>query len=246
MLCDNGSALGLDGLERHDAFRATLRCRGSVEHDHVPEAGKIALHLEHLVQLRGGRYERRDRFGIAQDVFGLLRGERRVDRDIGRARGQAGAIAQRPLRTILRDNRDLVARFDAQLAEAEGDRLDALERLTVGDGHPGAAHLRAERRRWAGVPIDRGEEQLIERTSVHGLNSTTNVTGLPFTAVWFTWFIVAVMTTESGAALVGRRTRTAARPVAFVKTVSLGTNVTPGPPVGKVSTTAKTTRRFAG
>src|SRR6266853_874452 len=96
------------------------------------------------------------------------------------------------------------------------------------------------------MPVDRGEKQLGERASVHGLNSTTNVNGLPFTAVWFTWFIFTVMTTESGAAPVGRRTRTAARPVALAKTVSLGTNVTPGPPVGKVSATAKTTRRFAG
>src|SRR5437867_703634 len=113
------------------------------------------------------------------------------------------------------------------------------------DGHPRASHFRSECRREAGMPIYRGKEQLGERSSVHGLNSTTKVSGLPFTAVWFTWFIVAVTTNESGRAPPGRRTRTAARPVAFVKTVSFGTNVTAGLPVGKV-VGVKTTRRFAG
>src|SRR3989442_6137325 len=43
------------------------------------EARQVGLHLEDLVELRGRRAEYRDRFGVAQDVFGLLRGERRVN-----------------------------------------------------------------------------------------------------------------------------------------------------------------------
>src|SRR5881296_624549 len=94
----------------------------------------------------------------------------------------------------------------------------------MGDGHPGTTHLRPERRREAGVPVHRGEEQLIERASVHCLNSTTKVT-VSGTSVPFTCRMVAVTTTESGTVLPVNRTRVAASPE-LVNTVSFGTNVT--------------------
>src|SRR2546427_2759467 len=240
-----GAALGLDRLEGDDAFPPPLGHRGAVEHDDALEAGQVAppLRLEDLVQLSGRRHEHRDRLGIAQDVFGLLRGERRVNRNIRRAGGQAGVIAQRPFRAILRDDGDPVTRLDAQLAQAEGDRLDALERLAVGDGHPRTTHLRSERRREAGVPIHRGEEQLVER-AFHGPYSTTKRTGLPAISVPSKRFMVAVTTTESALAPGRIRSRTAAMP-ADVSTVSFGTNVTTGPVVGKVVATYTTRRRSA-
>src|SRR6266545_3231444 len=112
----------------------------------------------------------------------------------------------------------------------------------MGDGDPDAAHLRSERRGQAGVPIHRGEEQLVER-AFHGRNSTTKVRGLCGTTVPFTWRMVAVTTTESGIGPGSSRTRTAAMPVAgLVNTVSLGTNVTAAPVSGKMLK-AYTTRR---
>src|SRR5262249_3960576 len=95
------------------------------------------------------------------------------------------------------------------------------------------------------VAIDRREEQLGERAAPHGRNTTTNVTGLPGTGVPFTCFMVAVTTTESGIVPPLRRTSTIATPARFVKTVSLGTNVTTGPVVGKM-VAESTTRRPAG
>src|SRR3989442_9473367 len=196
------------------------------------EARQVGLHLEDLVELRGRRAEYRDRFGVAQDVFGLLRGERRVNGDVGRPRAEASVVGQRPLGAILGDDPDSIARLGAQLAQADGDGLHARERLAMRDGHPGAAHLRPERRRQAGVPIHRGEEQLVEGASVHGLNTTTNLTGLPGRGAPSNFRMVAVTTTESGSVPLWSRTCVAAVPSEPVGTVSLGSNVITGPLAG--------------
>ena len=218
MLRRGGATFRLDRGKRRDTRPAR---RGvSVVGDDVLEAGQSAPDLEDLVDLGLRRAEDGDGFRIAEDILGLFGGEGGVHRHIGRPGTQAGVVCEGPFRPILRDNGHLVTGLDPQLPQAQRDRLHALERLAVGNADPGAAHFRPECRGQPGVPIDRGKKQLGERASVHGLNSTTNVNGLPFTAVWFTWFIVTVMTTESGTAPVGRRTRTAARPVALVKTVS--------------------------
>src|SRR3989454_4468324 len=128
----------------------------------------------------------------------LFGGEGRVDRYVSRASAQAGIVGQRPFGPVLGNDRDFVARFDTQLAQTEGNRLHALERLAMRDGNPGAANFRPERRGKASVPIHGGEEQLGERTSVHRLNSTTNVTGLPGKAPPWNRSMVAVTITESG------------------------------------------------
>jgi len=80
----------------------------------------------------------------------------------------------------------------------------------MGDGDPDAADLRSERCGQAGVPVHRGEEQLVER-AFHGRNSTTKVRGLCGTTVPFTWRMVAVTITESelGPAAAGRARRNA-------------------------------------
>src|SRR5207249_3218745 len=134
---------------------------------------------------------------------------------------------------------DFVAWLDAQLTQAERDRLHPLERLAMRDGHPGApspspGHLRPERRGEARMPIHRGEEQLSKRASIHGLNSTTKVTRLS-TSVPFTCLMAAVTTAESGRVPGRSRSLTAATPAEFVRTVSFGTNVTIGPLPGKVA-----------
>src|SRR3989454_173341 len=175
----------------------------------------------------------------------LFGGEGRVDRYVSRASAQAGIVGQRPFGPVLRNDRDFIARLDTQLAQAERDGLHPFERLAMRDGDPGAANFRPERRREAGMPIDRSEEQLSQRASAHGPNSTTNV-GLPGIAVPFRCFMVAVTITESGREPGRNRSRTAANAVdvpAVVRTVSFGSNVTTGPVAGKV-VAAYTTGRF--
>src|SRR5213079_3449875 len=64
----------------------------AVEHDDLLEAGQRAFHLEHLRDLRGGRAEHRDGFRVPQDVFGLLGGQRGIDRDVSRAGAEARVV----------------------------------------------------------------------------------------------------------------------------------------------------------
>src|SRR5207237_3696034 len=96
----------------------------------------------------------------------------------------------------------------------------------MGNRYPGAAHLRAQCSRQAGVPVDRREKQLSERASIHGRNTTRNVTGLPGMGVPVNRFTEAVTTTESGTAPGLNRNCSNAIPVPSVVTVPPRTNLT--------------------
>src|SRR6185503_14406711 len=100
------------------------------------------------------------------------------------------------------------------------------------DRDPAPPGLGAVRGRPPAKSLDGVEKQLGERarrSSAHGRNSTTKVTGDPATTTPLARRATAVTTAESGADPVRMRTCTTATPtvpLALVRAVSLGCNVT--------------------
>ena len=148
-------------LERRDPDLAVLG-GALLEHDHVLQRGQIRAHAPDLLRLLVRGYENRHRSGIAEDIGDLLRGERRIDRHVRHSAQEAGVVGDRPLGTILREDRDAVPGGHAERAKAEGDVSHAIGDRAVRDRLIGAADFRQQRIRPI-VLLDRFDEQLRER-----------------------------------------------------------------------------------
>ena len=66
---------------------------------------------------------------VLQDVAGLSRGQRRVDRNRDRPGGEDGQVGHHPFGPALGDDRDAIARPHAERAKPEREVADALEEL---------------------------------------------------------------------------------------------------------------------
>src|SRR5260370_1264443 len=157
---------------------------------------------------------------VARDVFHGVGGQRGVDGDVGGAGTEAGVVGQGPFEPRLSENRHVVTRRDAELAQTQRDRPHPLQRVPVRHRLPHAGRLVAKRSWVSGVALDGAEQQLGERARAHGRNLTTKVSGEPGTAVRTARRAVAVTSTVSGTGPRSKRTLTVAIPRAAVATVS--------------------------
>ena len=81
-------------------------------------AGHCALIVQDLAELLERRDEDRLRAGVLQERRDLLRRKRRVDRHGPRSGAEDGVVRHRPLRPVLREDRDAVAGLDAERVQA--------------------------------------------------------------------------------------------------------------------------------
>src|SRR5256886_6011900 len=239
------------GEGEHTAARGAP---GRIEHDHVAERRQPAAHGVDLFHLRRRRADHGRRPGIAQNVFHLVGGEGRVDGHVSGAGTQARVVCQGPLEPRFREDGDLLARPESELAQAERQRLHPRRRCLMRDVAPRAIRFVAERGRMPPVGLHGVEEQLGQGTgrTAHGRSLTRKVTGEPGRLALTPRLALAITTTPSGPAPAMSRTFTAASPRASVVTVSavtsacavsLVTSVTGPAVVGDVI--AKTTGRPA-
>ena len=123
-----------------------------VHHDHVPQLRAAVLDLADLGELSGVLDEDRARVGVLEDVLALLRGVRLVDRDERGAGGEDAEAGIAPLGTGVGEDRDLLARLDTEIHQAQRDLLDDLAELGVRDVDPLLADLVAQRGRIRVLP----------------------------------------------------------------------------------------------
>ena len=111
-----GERVGVRALDQHDQLE-----RGAA----AVTDGERALQVRRL----GDEHATA---GVADDVLGLLDGERRVDRERGRAKLQGGRIRDVELRTVGQPHRDGVAAPHADPIEARGGVADVVGVLAPG------------------------------------------------------------------------------------------------------------------
>ena len=118
-----------------------------IDDDDVAQLGAVGADLEHLGELLGVFDEDRARVRVVEDVLHLLRRVRLVNRDQRGPGGEDSEAGLGPLGPGVGEDRDLFARLDSEVNEAERDLLDGLAELRVGDVDPVLADLIALR--WA-------------------------------------------------------------------------------------------------
>jgi hypothetical protein len=112
-----------------------------VEDDHELEVREVVPDLADLGELLLVFDEDRPRLRVVRDVVDLLGRVRLIDRDRAGARRQDPEVGVGPLRPGVGEDGDLVALLDPEVDQAEGDLLDGLAELLVGDVHPLIARL---------------------------------------------------------------------------------------------------------
>ncbi len=154
--------------ERVEREVSRLRRRARVEGDDVVERRALRLDLEDLAELLDRGHEDRLRAAVVHEGRDLVRGKRRVDRDGPGARAEDGVVGHRPLRPVLREDRDAVSRLDPERVQPERDRPDRETEVARGDGSPRAADFRNEKVRFP--RSRRGEEHVTEGSDLraHG------------------------------------------------------------------------------
>ena len=135
---------------------------GRVDHDDRLERGQVVADLADLRDLRGVLADDRARLGVARHPLALLGGVGRVDRHDDGARGRDAEVRVRPLGTGGAEDRDAVARGDAEVDQPAADLRDDLAELGVADVVPAAVTLEADRRMVA-VPLGRKPDQVGDR-----------------------------------------------------------------------------------
>ena len=135
---DDGGVVGLarlDHLDRRGRRTRRVEAQGAAvlglhdrQHGH---AGQLRA-LGALAEQRRGA-DQRLRAGVGQDVLDLLGLEQRVHRHGDAAEGQHAEVGQREVRGVRQQQRDLVARADALLAEHRGVLLGVRPQLAVGE-----------------------------------------------------------------------------------------------------------------
>src|SRR5256886_48507 len=186
----------------------------------------ISAHGAYFLHLGRRRADHRRRPGVSQNVFHLIGGESRIDGDVGGAGAQTRIVGQGPLEARFREDRDLLARPEAELAQAEGQRLHPRRRFLMCDVAPRAVGLVAKGGRMLPVDVHGVEEQVGQgtRRSAHGRSLTRNVTGEPGNLTLTPRLALAVTITRSGRGPSINRNLTAASPRASVVTVSTVTS----------------------
>ena len=107
-----------------------------VERDHVLERRALRADGQDLAELLQRRDEDRPRARVLELRSDLLRGERRVDRDGPSAGAEDGVVGHRPLRPVLRQDRDPVARLHAERVQPQGEGADRVAEVRGRDGLP--------------------------------------------------------------------------------------------------------------
>jgi hypothetical protein len=133
-----GAGRGAGRDHRLPGPRAWRRC---VEHRRVAESCQARAHRLDLGRLLGRRDQCHGRARIAEDVFDLVRKERRVDRHGHSTRGEDGVIGDRPLGAVLGQDRHPIAGPDAERLESARGVAHGAAELTGGDRGPGALLL---------------------------------------------------------------------------------------------------------
>ena len=138
-----------DGVERRVA---RLRGRAPFHEDDVIERRALRLDLQDFAQLLELRDEHRLRSRVLEQRRDLRSRKRRVDGDGPRSGAEDGVVGHRPLRPVLRNDRDALARLDSERVQAEREGAHGVAEIARGDRRPppsdlGRQEIRLSRRR---------------------------------------------------------------------------------------------------
>src|SRR5207247_3654570 len=117
-----------------------------VEHDDLHEPRAARAYLENFVELLLVLGEEEPAAAVVDDVLDLPRGVGRVDPVRHPAGAERAEIGVEPLRAVVGEDRDHVARAEPEAHETEPDVSDLLAVLAPADRPPDAEVLLAHRR----------------------------------------------------------------------------------------------------
>ena len=131
--------------------------RRPVEDDDVHGVVQARSRFPCLFELLRVRHEDQRRAAVAEDVRDLGRGEGAVDRHIDRTRADAGPVGQRPLHTVLRQDRHAISAPDSRPGQRRRTAPRLVPDLGVGEGSRSAVgHACRKAVRCAKEEIDQG------------------------------------------------------------------------------------------
>jgi hypothetical protein len=171
---------GVEIADRDRAGVADLRVCGTIEEEHVAQAGVracVRLPREQTSRALGAIDEGDDAAAVGDDRPRLLAGDRRVDRHRDAAREGDRQIAERPLDAVVGEERDAVAGRDAAgVDQPRGEATAGEVPVAPGEALPDAAALEAKGRAIWGRGDPSGDHRhgvgVRERAPGHRLRTT--------------------------------------------------------------------------